>query len=696
MEMFGNIRCVTFAELVTQGGILSEPNYKKKVREGKIQVVRPGKGKGSCALIDYVSLYRPIKEAYDAKYPEAEKELKEQIKKETMSDVLRSDSKAVEYYRDKFRLTDGSGLTDVKQAEYVLNAQVMNEMIRVEGYTRSKHAKNQQSHPKIVWEAAYGTCEKLRELYKHTLPTNEARLREKYNAYKKYGYEALISRKNGNQNTRKIGPMEGRLLLKLKRSKFPIYTDPQIFDEYNSQAIERGLNPIKSMTTLRNYLNDPAVMPLWFAAVYGMQKWKSKYSSLLKTQLPQMRDALWYSDGTKLNLYYRNAENKMCTTSVYEVMDAYSETLIGYDIAPHETFDSQYRAFRMAVEVAGVRPYEIVNDNQGGHNKLAAQGFFDKIAILHKPTMPYNGQSKTIESTFGRFQAQILHKIWYFTGQNVTAKKMNSKPNLEFIEENAYALPTLEEVKEIYRKCRDEWNNAAHPSTGIARIDMYRMSENPETTPVESVDMVQMFWLTSAKEVTYTNSGLEITIDKQTYKYDVYREDGLRNEEWALRNTGRKFRVMYDPMDMTKIELWEVTASGLKYSTNATPKVVISRATQERTTEETSFMRRTIDLNKETMALLQLSTNDFDLNEAIAAELFGLSTPKPKNVSKKIMETVQDKYEAGKLKAPISLPEKLEVEEREADMALEYNSTGEYTKVTSNLTFDDVSRFERY
>ena len=32
MEMFANIRCVTFAELVTQGGILSEPNYKKKVR----------------------------------------------------------------------------------------------------------------------------------------------------------------------------------------------------------------------------------------------------------------------------------------------------------------------------------------------------------------------------------------------------------------------------------------------------------------------------------------------------------------------------------------------------------------------------------------------------------------------------------------------------------------------------------------
>lgn len=707
MEMFGNIRCVTFAELVTQGGILSEPNYKKKVKEKKIRVVQSG-GNGRKVLIDYVSLYRPIKEAYDIKYPEAEKELKEQIKKESMSDVLRTDSKAIEYYRDKFTLTDGSSLTDVKQAEYVLNAQVMNEMIRVDGEMRSRHSKNGYSHPKDVWETVLGTCEKLRENYKHTLPMNAARLREKYNAYKKHGYEVLVSRKNGNQTARKIGAMEARLLLKLKRSKFPIYTDYQIFEEYNRLALisqqeaelsgnfTKALNPIKSMTTLRNYLNEPAVMPLWFSAVYGMQKWKSKYSSLMKTQLPQMRDALWYSDGTKLNLYYKNADNKMCTTSVYEVMDAYSETFLGYDIAPHETFDNQYRALRNAVEFAGVRPYEIVTDNQGGHSKLAAQGFFDKIAILHKPTMPYNGQSKTIESAFGRLQQQILHKIWYFTGQNVVAKKLNSKPNIEFIEQNAYALPTLEEVKEIYRQCREEWNNAAHPSTGISRVDMYRMSENPETTPVQKVDIIQMFWLTSANEVTYTNSGLKIEINKQKYEYEVYGEDGLRNEEWALRNIGRKFRVMYDPMDMTGVELWEVTASGLKYSMKATPRVVISRATQERTTEETSFMRRAIDQNKETMALIQLSTEDFDLSEAIAAELFGLSTPKPKNVSKKKMDSVREKYEAGKLKAPISLPEKLAMEEQSEDMELEYSTTGEYTKVTSNLTFEDIRRLEQF
>lgn len=682
MEMYGKIRCVTFPELVSQGKILSVPNYKKKVREGKLRVVRPGKGAGSCALIDYNSLPGLIRQAYDRQYPNAMEELKEQL----MSNTIRSDSKAVEFYK-----TYEPQISLPRQAEYVLNAEVMNELIRVEKETEALHKKCGYSRKRVVWETVQGTCEKLRERYSHTLPANATRLREKFNAYKKIKYAALINKNTGNQAARVVVPEVARLLLKLRRSIVPRYTEAQIFDEYNRRAPKLGLNIIKSPTTVKNYLNDPAVMPMWYAAVYGMQKWKDKYCGKLKTKLPQMRDSLWYADGTKLNLYYKNENGKMCTTSVYEVMDAYSETFIGYDIAPHETFDNQYRAFRMAVQVAGVRPYEIVTDNQGSHGKLASQGFFKKICHLYKPTMPYNGQSKTIESAFGRFQQQILHKLWFFTGQNVTTKKLNSKPNLEFIEHNAYALPTLEEVKEIYRQCREEWNNAPHPATGIARIDMYRMSENPETPAVTEVDMVQMFWLTNSKKDTYTSDGLKFSIGEKEYQYEVYTADGSRNVAWALRNTGRSFQVMYDPMDLTRIELWEPTASGLKYSAMATPKVGVSRATQEQTHEDRSFFFRTIEQNRQIMAAIQLEGERFDLDEQIAAELFGLSTPQPKNISKKKMDEYRKKYERGELDIPLSLPEKRRMEEAETDTETAYSGLGEYTKALSNMTLEQLA-----
>ena len=275
MEMYGKIRCVTFPELVSQGRILSKPNYDKKVREGKLRVVRPGKGAGSYALIDYTSLPALIREAYDRLYPNALEEMKEQL----MSNIIRSDSKAVEFYK-----TYRPAISLDRQAEYVLNAEVMNELIRVEKETGALHSKCGYSRKSIVWETVQGTCEKLRERYGHTLPAT--RLREKFNAYKKAGYIALVNKNTGNQAARVVVPEVARLLLKLRRSIVPRYTEAQIFDEYNRQAVEHGLNIIKSPTTIKNYLNDPAVMPMWYAAVYGMQKCKAKYCQSDEDQPP--------------------------------------------------------------------------------------------------------------------------------------------------------------------------------------------------------------------------------------------------------------------------------------------------------------------------------------------------------------------------------------------------------------------------
>ena len=148
MEMYGKIKCVTFPELVSQGRILSKPNYDKKVREGKLRVVRPGKGAGSYALIDYTSLPTLIREAYDRLYPNALEEMKKQL----MSNIIRSDSKAVEFYK-----TYRPAISLERQAEYVLNAEVMNELIRVEKETGALHSKCGYSRKSIVWETVQGT-----------------------------------------------------------------------------------------------------------------------------------------------------------------------------------------------------------------------------------------------------------------------------------------------------------------------------------------------------------------------------------------------------------------------------------------------------------------------------------------------------------------------------------------------------------
>ena len=77
------------------------------------------------------------------------------------------------------------------------------------------------------------------------------------------------------------------------------------------------------------YLERPEIKPLWYDAVYGELAAKQLYARRNKTEMPTMRDSLWYGDGTKLNLFCKAVENGKTvvrSASVYEVIDAYSET----------------------------------------------------------------------------------------------------------------------------------------------------------------------------------------------------------------------------------------------------------------------------------------------------------------------------------------------------------------------------------
>ena len=156
MEMYGKIRCVTYSELVGSG-ILSKPSYDKKVREGVLQIVQRG-GNGRVALIGYDSLPYAIQQEYLDKHPDAEKEMKEKM----MSSMIRSDSKAIDFYK-----TYEPRLTSERQAEYILNAQVMNEMVCVEKETVAAQKKNGHLRKGVIWEIVAGSCEKMRNLYEH-------------------------------------------------------------------------------------------------------------------------------------------------------------------------------------------------------------------------------------------------------------------------------------------------------------------------------------------------------------------------------------------------------------------------------------------------------------------------------------------------------------------------------------------------
>lgn len=601
MEYHDNKLSATFEE-ITEGDdpIMRLGTLKSKLSRGLVQYARRAKGRGVKALIDVMTMPKEIQQELITRYGLPEKPT---LKAEVV-EVAR-DVKALNYF-NQYRYYNGQGeeqsLPSDIILEYTLNASVLNVLIQEEKRLRAMGNKLNNNRTDIGG-ILLSLSEALRREYGHNLPASERRLREKLRDYKKKGYATLISRAMGNSNSTKITEEAGEYLVALKLSKLPTLSHEDILEAYNYKCKETGWKPLESIQALRNYLYSPAVKPKWYGGRVGELTAYQVYGYKHKTTMPEKRDALWYIDGTKLNLYY-NKEGKLATAMVVEVIDAYSDCLLGYAITEAEDFQAQYRAVRMALEKAGHRPYELVHDNQGGQTSKVAKEWFDRIALVHRTTQPNRPQSKTIENLFGRFQQEVLKRMPWFTGANVTAKGEENRPDLEWIKANLNLLPrSLEELEEQYVVLREEWNLRKHHRTGVARIEMYETSHNEALTPFTEADYEALCLLTRSRTIRFEGRGLVLESGKQEYAYDAYTEtqDGklLVDFEWRLKNIGQEFVVRYDPEDLSKLYLYKETANGLRFERIVTSKVVVARAIQEQTSSDAEYIRYIQQADKE-------------------------------------------------------------------------------------------------
>lgn len=674
MEYYNKILCVTFAELT--GGrdpVMKANTLKCNVQRSNIACARRGGGEGTQALYVWSSIPEKYRRRFVATYGDPEEKMREAMTKAS----IKIDAKAREYY-EAYTYMDKDGqerhLTEKMIEEYTINASVLGELEKMAA--RRQAIRSSLNAPMSgAWDLILDSSERMRESYGHTLPGTLARLKTRLKAWKADGYQSVVSGKLGNSSALKITGDFLKLIVALKRSKVPVYTDAQLFEKANEIAEERGWKPIRSLSGMKKWLNSPAVEPLWYDAVYGEQAARQRYGRKHKTALPTRRDTLWYGDGTKLNLYYRDEQGKVRTTQVYEVIDAMSEVLLGYCISDTEDYEAQYHAYRMAIQKSGHKPYEIVYDNQGGHKKLDSDGFIGKICRVHRPTQPYNGESKTIESVFGRFQSQILHKDWRFTGQNVTAKKASSRPNVEFIEANKDSLYTLEELKDAYAAARKEWNEGVHPATGERRIDMYEKSVNEETQEVTLHDMVDMFWVFTKRMATFTDQGLQVTIKGEKRQYEVCSSPGVPDHEWRRKHTYERFIVAYDPYDFASIRLYTKGTDGsLRFERTAEPYILIHRALQDQQgTDDAKFIRQEQEANLQDRIERTVEGRTIAAEHGTDAEQQGLHSPKLKGTTAAVQRQIDhrmerysqppEQYQLGRHTKSLSLDDWLDVME---------------------------------
>ena len=665
--------------------VMTYSNYQKLAQRGRFMMVRPGKGLDHYALIDYQTLPTRFKERFCAIYGDPEKTMEEM-----RQEPLRMDPDARSYY-EGYELADGTRLKGDKIEEYTLNASVLQRLLEMANLQVASRHKCGNTTP-LNWPPIMASCERLREEYGHTLPRNEARLRDKIREFKRDGYACLVSGRLVNGNACKISEEGGRLIIALKCSRTPVYTNAQLLERYNQVCIQKGWKPLKTQASLVSYLNRPEVKAQWMGSVLGDVAAKMTYTRMNKTVMPTVRDALWYGDGTRLNLFYKayvDGSYRVAALNVFEVVDAASEVFLGCHISNTESFEVMYEAYRNAIEFSGHLPYELVYDNQGGTKRADAREWLSKIAVISRPTAPHQAPAKSIESIFGRFQSQVLHQHWFYTGGNITARGEAARIHREFIEKNVSSLPTYDEVVRLYMDARRQWNAMAHPDKrweGRSRMDVYLGTVNPRSIELNDALRRDLFWVTTAKPSTFTAYGIQFTVAGQRLQYEVFDQAGDPDLAWRSRNTGREFYISYDPHDLSAVRLLTRDQYGDRFEVMAQPYREIHRAAQDQTEEERSFIRRQDERNKLDRIRRHLETDALLREHGLAPDQHGLVDPGLAGIGKSL-ERLTDKAEA--------LRRSLETEEP-APAQIYPASIGQQEKADSMLTqYDPAAALSR-
>lgn len=194
---------------IVEYNYVSYAAYKKQLQRGQLNVVRHGKGEGNYALIELASIPLKYRKLIDADYPEPEK----MAMQNPLRDSIRTDGAALNYYTD-YRYPDGSPIPTDRVDNIRLwtnNASILNAVDAHYRQHVSARAKQGKRPNKVAFFTNVANVLKsdILSQWPNNLPTNRARLQEKFFQYRDISYAAFIKKLKGNKNAEII---DSRLL----------------------------------------------------------------------------------------------------------------------------------------------------------------------------------------------------------------------------------------------------------------------------------------------------------------------------------------------------------------------------------------------------------------------------------------------------------------------------------------------------
>lgn len=533
--------------------ILSVPNYKKLAAKKEINVVRPGKGLGSYALVEIATMPLRFQERIKLKYGD----MKEDIIRNWLGSHYHIDAKAREFYT-RFRFDNGDALPPEHIQEYTVNASVIEAVMRaMEDATFMRKAM--KAGP-VNWGELAGAISYYQAEFGHTLPVSSNRFKKRVNDFKANGYESLISRKFMNQNRRKVTYDIERLLLSIDaqpeqpfnttvweqynlfvQGELELY-DPETGEVLNpADFTDKDGNPlVLSPATVANYLNNPKNKAL--RAKLHMSQWDFNNAyrpyhlrsigefSLSKVSLDDRDLPRPMKDGNRVKAYY-----------AYDVV---SGAVVGYAYNRYKTTELFLDCMRNMFQTLDRNGMYIPAELEVEHHLVSdfADGLMQAGTVFplirwcnpgnsrekraeHKNREKKYGVEKRTQVGIGRWWAKLE------ANRPKEEKVYDEKNNTYKVKAYSYEELVADDIRAI-----QTFNAQPHPNQkrypGMSRWDVLCAHQNPNLAPWD-------------KAVLYRFIGqhTETTIRQNTYCTVMYNQYGLPSPEIIEKLEPRNYKV---------------------------------------------------------------------------------------------------------------------------------------------------------
>lgn len=533
--------------------IMSVPNYKKLAARKEINVVRPGKGLGSYALVEIATMPLRFQERIKLKYGD----MKEDVIRNWLGSHYHIDAKARDFYT-RFRFDNGDTLPPEHIQEYTVNASVIEAVMRaMEDATFMRKAM--KAGP-VNWGELAGAISYYQAEFGHTLPVSSNRFKKRVNDFKANGYESLISRKFMNQNRRKVTYDIERLLLSIDaQPEQPFNTtvweqynmfvqgDLELYDPETGEVLnpadftDKDGNPlVLSPATVANYLNNPKNKAL--RAKLHMSQWDFNNAyrpyhlrsigefSLSKVSLDDRDLPRPMKDGNRVKAYY-----------AYDVV---SGAVVGYAYNRYKTTELFLDCMRNMFQTLDRNGMYIPAELEVEHHLVSdfADGLMQAGTVfpLIRWCNPGNSREKRAEHKNREKKYGVEKRTQVGIGR-WWAKLEANRPKEEKVydeKNNTYKVKTYsyEELVADDIRAIQTFNAQPHPNQkrypGMSRWDVLCAHQNPNLAPWD-------------KAVLYRFIGqhTETTIRQNTYCTVMYNQYGLPSPEIIGKLEPRNYKV---------------------------------------------------------------------------------------------------------------------------------------------------------